>query len=92
MHKGVFQGGTKGSQHRPQTTAERTYLMIGENQSISNNDIFPPAGSENDELGDVVGCQGLNTLVDGIGFGLVTAKSHDGEFLETWVVRETFYV
>lgn len=66
--------------------------MIGENQSISDNDVFPPAGSENDDLGDVVGCQGFNTLVDGIGFGLVTAKSHDGEFLEMWVVREPFFV
>jgi hypothetical protein len=35
------------------------YLVAWEDQSISNNDVLPPTGGENDDLGDILRCKWL---------------------------------
>lgn len=49
--------------------------MIGEDQRVCHNDIFPPAGCENHNLSDIVWCERLNTLVNSFGFGFVATEA-----------------
>lgn len=52
----------------------RACLMVGKDEAVSNNHIFPPARGEDYNLGDILGRQGLATTVDLSAFGnLVTA-------------------
>jgi len=38
-----------------------TYLVVGENQRIRNDDVLSPTGSEDNYLSDVLTSQGLDT-------------------------------
>lgn len=53
--------------------------MVGEDQTVGNDNVLPPGGGEDNDLCDVVGSQGLAAFVDGVGLGLVAVEAHDGE-------------
>lgn len=35
-------------------TCQRTYLVTREDQRVGNNDVLPPASSEDDDLSDII--------------------------------------
>lgn len=40
-----------------------TYLVLREDQGISNNDVLSSCGREDDDLGDIIRRQGIHTAV-----------------------------
>ena len=46
----------------------RTYLVTGEDQSISNDNVLPPASGEDDDLGDIVRCKWLAVTTSSLAF------------------------
>jgi len=55
----------------------RRCLMIWKDQGIRQYDVFSPPSSEYYDLGDVVRCERLDTLVHGVGFGFVAVEADD---------------
>ena len=51
-----------------------TDLMAGEDQSIGDHDVLAAAGSEYNDFGDVVGCEGLAASANVVSFGLNPVK------------------
>jgi len=49
--------------------------MIRKYKRISNNDVLSPTSSENNDFGDVVGCQGFDAFVYGAGFFCVASET-----------------
>jgi hypothetical protein len=55
-------------------------LVVGEDERISDNDVLPPASSEDDDLGDVARCQRLAvTNMPGQQHFFLLGKSSQGE-------------
>jgi hypothetical protein len=52
-------------------------LVAREHQSVSNHDILATGHCEDNHLSDILGYEGLNTLVNSIGFALVTTETDD---------------
>lgn len=42
-----------------------TYLVVGKYQGVRNDHILPPRGCENNDLGNIIRCQGLTATVRG---------------------------
>ena len=40
-----------------------SYLVVGEDQRIGQNDILPPSSSEDDHFGDILWCEGFATTM-----------------------------
>ena len=56
------------------STRESSYLVVGEDEGIGNNDVFSSSSIEHNNLGDVVGSERLtSTVVSGL---LALRNSH----------------
>jgi hypothetical protein len=40
---------------------EVSYLVVGEDEGVGDNHVFPTGGSEDDNLGNIVGSEGLTS-------------------------------
>lgn len=58
---------------------ESRRLVVGVEQSIGNDDILPPGGSKDNDLGNIIRRKRVAASVDGIGLGLVAVKADDGK-------------
>ena len=57
------------------------YLVVREDQRVSQHDILSSASSKDNHLSNVVWCQRLTASINCISFGLVASKSDNREFL-----------
>jgi hypothetical protein len=68
----------------------KTDLMVGENEGVCDHDILSPARRKDDDFGNVVGREGFDALVHGVGFGFVTVEADDREFLSKQTCQQMF--
>ena len=56
--------------------------MVGKYQRVCNDNIFSSSGCEHNDLSDIIRRQRLDTLVNGIGFRLITTKPDERKLLQ----------
>lgn len=57
-----------------------TGLRRGKDERIGNDNVLSAGDVEDDNLGNVLRCEGLHASISSIGLGLVAAEANDGEF------------